>query len=133
MKLTTRSEYALLALMHLSRQPASSYTTVDSIATAQGIPPQFLEQILLSLKRAQYLKSVKGRTGGYALAKSPDRITIAEIVRHIDGALAPTVSVSTYFYEPTPIEKEQKLLRLFKEIRDVIADRLEHTTLADVI
>ena len=132
MKLTSRSEYALLALIYLSRRGEGGYVPVETIADAQGIPAQFLEQILLSLKRARYVKSTKGRRGGYALAKLPKEITLAEIIRLIDGALAPTVSVSHYFYEPTPIEKEKKLVALFREIRDCISDRLERTTIADV-
>ena len=66
------------------------------------------------------------------MAKSPDRISLAEITRHFDGALAPTESVSKYFYVPTPIEKERGLWVLFKEVRDYIADKMENTTLADV-
>jgi Rrf2 family cysteine metabolism transcriptional repressor len=131
-KLTSRSEYALLALVHLARHEAKGYLPVQSIADAQGIPPRFLEQILLTLKRARYVRSLKGQKGGYCLSRPADRITLAEVIRLIDGALAPTESVSKYFYETTPIEKERKLLRVFKEIRDVVSARLEGTTIADV-
>jgi len=132
MKLTTRSEYALLALVHLARQNGDGYTTVETIAQTQGIPPKYLEQILLALKRAKYLRSAKGQRGGYCLARPAGKITLAEVVRLFDGALAPTESVSEYFYESTPIEKEQSLIRVFREIRDYVADKLEHTTIADV-
>ena len=133
MKLTNRSEYALLALIYLARQDASQFVTIETIATAQNIPPKFLEQLLLTLKRAHLLRSAKGHFGGYALAKAPDQITLAEVIRIFDGALAPTGSVSQYFYEPTPIEREKSLVRVFKTIRDYISDTLEHTTLADVM
>jgi Rrf2 family transcriptional regulator, cysteine metabolism repressor len=132
MKLTTRSEYALLALIYLARQADGSYTTVETIAQAQSIPPKYLEQILLALKRARYLRSAKGQGGGYGLAQAADQIALADVVRLFDGALAPTESVSEYFYEPTPLEKEQSLIRVFREIRDFVADKLEHTTIADV-
>jgi Rrf2 family transcriptional regulator, cysteine metabolism repressor len=132
MKLTSRSEYALLALVHLARDTSGSYISVDTIAQAQGIPPKFLEQILLALKRAKYLKSSKGQHGGYQLARSPDQITLAVVIRLFDGALAPTESVSLNFYEHTPIEKEQDLVKVFKEIRDYISNRLETTTIQDV-
>ena len=133
MKLTSRSEYALLALIYLARQDMDkTFLSVDTIATAQGIPPKFLEQILLILKRSRYLKSIKGQHGGFALAKRPAEITVAEIIRLFDGALAPTESVRKYFYEPTPIEKEKKLIKLFREIRDFVADKLENTTIADM-
>jgi Rrf2 family protein len=132
-KLTTRSEYALLALVHLGRQPIESFVSVETVARAQAIPQKFLEQILLTLRRAKYLRSRKGHRGGYQLAKSPDKITLAEIVRLLDGALAPTDSVSRYFYDPTPIEKEKKLLRVFREIRDQVARMMEGVTIADML
>lgn len=105
--------------------------SVETIAQAQDIP-KYLEQILLALKRAKYLRSSKGRHGGYRLARLANKITLAEVIRLFDGALAPTESVSEYFYESTPIEKEKSLVRVFKEIRDYVSDKLEHTTLADV-
>jgi Rrf2 family transcriptional regulator, cysteine metabolism repressor len=133
MKLTARSEYSLLALVYLARQDNTTYISVDTIAQAQGIPPKFLEQLMLSLKRARLLRSIKGQKGGYQLAKSPDEITLAEVVRLFDGALAPTESVSENFYESTPIEKEKKLTGVFKDIRDYVSQKLEKTTLADVM
>ena len=132
MRLTTRSEYALLALTYLCHQDRESYVSVKTISLAQDIPPKYLEQILLTLKRSGYVQSAKGQRGGYQLAKPADRITLAEIIRLFDGPLAPTESVSQYFYKSTPIEKEKGLVKLFKEMRDYVADRLENTTLADV-
>jgi Rrf2 family transcriptional regulator, cysteine metabolism repressor len=132
MKLTCRSEYALLAMVYLARHQKEKYISVQTIAAAQQIPPKFLEQILLSLKLAKYLNSSKGKNGGFRLAKSPDKISLSEIIRLFDGALAPTESVSKYFYMPTPIEKERGLWALFKEVRDFVADKIEHTSLADV-
>ena len=132
MRLTAKSEYALLALVHLVRHADEGYLSVQSIAEEQGIPPKYPEQILLTLKRARYVRSFKGQHGGYCLARPAREITLAEVIRLFDGALAPTESVSKYFYESTPIEKERALLKLFKGIRDYVSDRLEKTTLADV-
>lgn len=132
MKLTSKSEYALLALIYLARSSADTFVPVQVIAAAQGIPPKYLEQILLILKRAKYLRSLRGQAGGYALARPAEQIQLAEIIRLFDGALAPTESVSVYFYESTPIEKEQSLLAVFRDIRDYIADKLENTTLAAI-
>ncbi len=133
MKLTSRSEYALLALLYLARHEAQGLVSVDTIAKAQAIPPKFLEQILLTLKRARYLKSSKGQHGGYALGKPADKISLAEVVRLFDGALAPTESVSVYFFEHTPIEKEKNLIRVFKDIRDYVSRKLENISLADLV
>ncbi|MBK9749340.1 MAG: Rrf2 family transcriptional regulator [Chloroflexi bacterium] len=132
MKLTSRSEYALLALVYLARQPADTYTRVEEIATQQGIPPKFLEQILLTLKRGQFLSSLKGHNGGYRLNKAPKDITLADVIRLLDGPIAPTESVSKYFYRSTPIEKEPALVKLFTEIRDCVLSIIEGTTLADI-
>jgi Rrf2 family protein len=132
MKLTSRSEYALLALVYLARSDKTTYVSAETIADAQHIPAKFLEQILLALTRAKYLRSAKGQRGGYRLGKPPEKITLAEVIRLLDGALAPTESVSKYFYESTPIEQEKNLVRVFQDIRDYVADKLETTTLADV-
>ena len=132
MRLTNRSEYALLALVYLARQKEGAYVGGAEIAKAQNIPPKFLQQILLILKRARYIQSFKGQQGGYRLAKPAKDVSIAEIVRLLDGALAPTESVSRYFYEPTPLEKEKKLIEMFRHIRDAIAQTMESTSLADV-
>jgi Rrf2 family transcriptional regulator, cysteine metabolism repressor len=131
-KLTRRSEYALLALIHLARAKGEGYVSVAAMAEAQGLPAKFLEQLLMALKRARLVKSQKGPHGGYRLARPAEKISLAEVIRLLDGALAPTESVSTYFYEPTPVEREKRLLRVFKEIRDFVSAKLERTTLADV-
>ena len=132
MHLSSRSEYALLALVHLARHAGNGFVSVQTIATAQGIPPKFLEQILLVLKLSKYLRSSKGKHGGFCLARPASKISLAEVIRLFDGALAPTESVSKYFYESTPVERERKLVRVFKEVRDLVAHKLEKTTLADV-
>ncbi len=88
---------------------------------------------MLSLKRAHFLRSGKGQRGGYSLAKDPKQISLAEVIRLFDGALAPTESVSENFYESTPIEKEKSLTAVFKDIRDYVSQKLETTTIADVI
>jgi len=109
------------------------YIPVHTIASAQQIPRRFLEEILLTLRRANFVHSTKGKRGGFVLSKSPDKITLAEIIRLFDGALAPTESVSQYFYSPTPIEKEGRLLEVFQGLRDYVAKKMEETYLSDVM
>ena len=99
----------------------------------KGIPYKFLEQLMLTLKRAHILQSTKGQHGGYTLAKAANQISLAEVIRLFDGALAPTESVSENFYESTPIEKEKNLMIIFKDIRDYVSNKLETATLADAI
>lgn len=133
MRLSTRSEYACLALIDLAEHPDQGFIHVEDIARRKVIPKNYLEQILLTLKHARYVASRRGASGGYRLTKEPARVSIAEIIRLMDGALAPVESASKYFYESTPIERSPKLLHVLRDIRDYIADRLEHTSLADLI
>jgi Rrf2 family protein len=133
MKLTVKSEYALLGLVHLARVGGGGLVPISQIALAQSIPVKYLEQIFLTLKRARILQSTKGLGGGYQLARDPATITLAEVVRLFDGALAPTASVSEFFYQSTPIEKEEHLVAVFREIRNYVSAKLEGTTLKDIL
>lgn len=133
MKLSVKSEYACLALITLSEMYESDQLcSITKIAESKDIPKKYLEQILLTLKHAGYVKSYKGPKGGYKLAKSPDKINVAEIIRLMDGALAPVESVSSYFFEHTPIEKSPKLLNVFRDVRNYISDTLERLTFEDL-
>jgi Rrf2 family cysteine metabolism transcriptional repressor len=134
MKLSTKSEYACLALIVLARNyQAGRLCTIAQIAEEQDIPKKYLEQILLALKRAGHVKSYRGADGGYKLARGPSEISVAEVVRLMDGALAPTESVSRYFYDRTPIEKSEKLLAVLKHIRNYISDTLENVRFSDLM
>ena len=133
MKLSKKSEYACLALIDLSEHYDQGFIKIEDICGRKDIPKKYLEQILLILKGAGYIRSRRGVEGGYKLSKPPEQISIAEILRLMDGALAPIESVSRYFYEPSPIEKHEPLLNLFRDIRDYIAHKMENTTLADLI
>ncbi len=133
MKLTTKSEYTLLALIYMARRNGKSYVKIENICDAYGIPKKYLENLFSILRANRYVKTKRGASGGYLLARSPRSITVAEIIRLMDGALAPTESVSVYFYAETPLEKEKKVIELLRVIRDYIADVLERTSLNDLI
>lgn len=132
MRLTSRSEYALLALVFLARDPERRISVAE-IAREREIPVKFLEQILLVLKQNRILLSTKGRNGGYQLGRPSNTITLAEVVRLFDGPLAPTESVSKFHYRATPVEKEVKLVSLFQRVRDAVAHIMEETTIADIL
>src|ERR671923_1595541 len=91
MRVSAKAEYACVAMLELAanyRQPQP--VRIKAIADAQGIPPRFLVQILLQLKTAGLVASVRGAAGGYQLAKPPERITLADIINAIDDrTLAP--------------------------------------------
>lgn len=133
MRLSRKSEYALLALLDLSKIYSSGTAKILEVSQRNGIPKKYLEQIFLQLKGAGYVRSIRGSGGGYELAKPPQNISLAEIIRLIDGPLAPVGSASQYFFEHTPIEKNGKLLQVFKDIRNIVADKLENTTLDQLL
>ena len=133
MKISLKTEYAFLALIYLSRHYDQGWVRIEQISQTQDIPHKFLETIMLNLKNAGYLKSKRGAGGGYMLSKHPSEIIVADIIRLLDGPIASTLSVSRYFYESTPIEKEPKLKNIFKEIRDHINELLTNTTFEDLI
>ena len=133
MRLTVKSEYACLALIDLVEHQDLGLCKISEIATRKKIPKKYLEQILLTLNRNGYVSSRKGAEGGYRLAKPPNAISVAEILRLMDGALAPVYSVSEYFYEHTPTERSPKLINVFREIRDYVATKLENLTFDQLV
>jgi Rrf2 family transcriptional regulator, cysteine metabolism repressor len=133
MKLTTKSEYSLLALIFIARKEKANYIKIEDICSTYDIPKKYLEQIFIILKQNRYIKTKRGARGGYKLAKPAQEITVAEIARIMDGALAPSESVSKYFYSHTPLEKEKKIMDVLREIRDYISNRLENLKLSDLV
>ena len=133
MRLSTKGEYASRAMLELSLRYDEGPLHSRDISKAQQIPPRFLEQILLLLKRAGYLKSRKGQRGGYVLAKPPGEINVAEVIRVMDGPLAPIDCVSVMAHQACPMERTCGLRWLWKDVRDAIAEILEKTTFADLV
>jgi Rrf2 family cysteine metabolism transcriptional repressor len=133
MKLSTRSEYSILALIYLARNKDQGYVKLKDICKSYRISKKYLELLLSVLKQNKYLKAKRGAGGGYMLAKPADKITLAEIIRLMDGALAATESVSKYFYSETPLLQESCVIKIFKEIRDLISNKLEGIYLSDLI
>jgi len=133
MKLTTKSEYSLLALIHIARNEEGGFIKTEDICKEYGISKKYLEQILSALKHARYIRTKTGASGGYKLVKPARKISIAEVIRLMDGALAPTLSVSKYFFEHTPLEKEKKMTDFFREIRDYVSNKVERLKISDLV
>ena len=133
MKLSTKGEYASRAMLQLALKYGKGPQQIGKISRAQDIPERFLEQILLQLKRAGYLKSRQGPKGGYFLSRPPAEINVAEVVRVMDGPLAPIDCVSVMAHEPCPMEATCGLRWLWKEVRDSVAGIMERTTFADLV
>jgi Rrf2 family cysteine metabolism transcriptional repressor len=135
MKLSKKSEYGLRALLELTLAHGKLTLQRHQIATRQHIPIEFLEQILLALKRAGLLSSRRGVKGGYTLIKSPDEITLGQVIRILDGPLAPISCVSKTAYQkcndcPYATKPYCPLQDAMGEVRNAIADILDHYTLS---
>jgi Rrf2 family protein len=133
MRLTTKGEYSLLALIYIARHGARRLVKVDETCSHYRIPKKYLEQLLSTLKRGGYVQTRRGAGGGYRLARPASRIRIADVIRLMDGALAPTVSVSVYFHAVTPLSEEKKVMRVLQDIRDYVSKKLEKLKLSDLV
>jgi Rrf2 family protein len=137
MKLSKRGEYALRALIDLglAREAGRNLLQASELAAKEQLPIKFLEQILQELRDAGYIESVRGKFGGYRLAKSTDAIFVGEIVRLIDGPLAPIGCVSQTAYCPCtcPDEDHCGLRLIMLDVRNAIAGILDRYTLADIV
>ncbi len=137
MKLSKRGEYALRTLINLgiAASVGRSLVRVTELAEAEGLPVKFLEQVMQQLREAGFVGSERGKHGGYRLAKSAARITIGQVVRLIDGPLAPIGCVSQTAYEKCscPDEAHCGLRMLMLDVRNAIAAILDRYTLADVV
>jgi len=122
MKLSLRGEYALRALLVLGLNYGKEVVRIQAISEHQNVPKRFLEQILNDLKSAGVVQSRRGVAGGYSLAKPPEEITLAAVVRHVEGALAPVSCVSERFYEKCscPDESRCAIRSVMKEIREAV-------------
>ena len=134
MKLSQRGEYALRALLVLGLDYGESVVSIQTISEEQRIPKKFLEQILNDLKRTGAIESKRGISGGYRLARAPQDITLASIIRHVEGALAPVSCVSERFYEKCtcPDESRCAIRNVMKEVREAVVRIVERVTVAEL-
>jgi len=133
MKLTTKSEYSILALLYLARNERKGFVKIEEICSKYEISKKYLELLFTILRQNRFIKTKRGASGGYKLARPAEKIIVADIIRLMDGALAPTESVSRYFHADTPLSSEKKIISVFQEIRDYISNRLESLKLSDLI
>ena len=132
MRLSKKGEYALRAMIVLSLNYEKGFVQIHKISEKEKIPEKFLEQILLELKKSGLLQSRRGIGGGYSLIKSPKEITLAEVIRIIDGPLAPLGCVSKWAHINCPEEKNCGLQSVMLDVRNAIAKILEEVTFDDV-
>lgn len=134
--ISKKTKYGLNAVIYLAREFDKGAVLISDLAEDEKMPKKFLEAILLELKNRGMLQSKKGKGGGYTLAKSPKDITIGEIVRALEGPLAPVSCVSQTAYQKCEECKDERCCGIrfvMKEVRDAISSILDKRTLADVI
>jgi Rrf2 family protein len=135
-RLSKRGEYGIRALLLLAKQnPPGELVQIKQIAIKENIPLKYLEQILLTLRHAGLLHSRMGIGGGYHLAKPPGNITLGQIIRTLDGPIAPVNCVSQMAYEPCdcPDENTCGLRMAMLDVRTGMTSILDTTSLADVL
>jgi Rrf2 family protein len=133
MKISHRGLYALKALMHLADSYEKGLVKIHEIADEESIPEKFLEGILVNLKNARIVTSQRGREGGYRLRRPPGEIRVGEVVRIIDGPLAPFGDAVELAHRVKTEPRHAGLFDLFLEVRNAAARILDHTSLEDLV
>lgn len=130
MRMSAKAEYAVRAMAHLASVAPDVLVKTDDLAKAQGIPGQFLVDILSELRADRLVRSHRGREGGYALARPADQISIADVLRCIDGPLASVrdIGLGDLPYSGPTVA----LTDVWRALRASMRSVLEETTLADV-
>jgi Rrf2 family protein len=133
MKISQKGLYALQAMMMLARHHNQGAIKIREIAYEEDLPEKFLELILLELKNARMVESVRGAKGGYRLRRDPAEIRLSEIMRLIDGPLAPFADAEQLRVLIDRDLPHRSLYQVFLDVRDAVANILDNTSLADLI
>src|SRR5579864_8932017 len=133
MKISQKGLYALQAMMMLGRHHHQGAIKIRDIAYEEDLPEKFLELILLESKNARIVESVRGAKGGYQLRRPPSEVHLSEIIRLIDGPLAPFGDAEQLRSLIDRDLEHRALYQVFLEVRNAAAKILEHTTLADIV
>lgn len=132
LRISSRGLYALKALTHLAEAYERGLVKIHEIAEEEEIPEKFLEGILVTLKNARLVSSQRGRAGGYRLRRPPGEILIGEVVRIVDGPLAPFGDAVELAYRVKTEPRHAGLFALFLDVRNAAAQILDHTSLEDL-
>jgi Rrf2 family cysteine metabolism transcriptional repressor len=133
LKISQKGLYALQAMMTLARRHDQGAIKIREIAAESDLPEKFLELILLELKNARIVDSVRGARGGYQLRRDPSEIPLSDIIRLVDGPLAPMGDADQLRTLIAKDADHRALYEVFLAVRDAAAKILEHTTIADLV
>src|SRR5215470_15458962 len=133
MKVSYRGLYALKALIHLAEAYERGLVKIHAVADEESIPEKFLEGILVTLKNARVVASQRGREGGYRLRRPPGEILVGDVVRIVDGPLAPFGDAVELAHRVRSEPRHAGIFDLFLEVRNAAAAILDHTSLQDLV
>lgn len=131
MKITFKGDYALKAILDLAIHHGRA-ERIESIAKRQDIPFKFLEQILLSLKKGGFVRSKRGRDGGYYLARAPKQITMGQVIRYVEGPIEPISCILKKGGTHCDFAAQCVLRDVFLDFGQYIADKVDRVTFADL-
>lgn len=133
MRLSATDVYAMQALGYLANRPQDAWVGTDAISEATGIARPYLARVLASLVGSHIILSKKGSGGGYALARPPASIDLREVMRAIDGPVAPLACVSLNWYQPCRVEDRcHARTAVWQRVRDAVLDALSQVSVADL-
>jgi Rrf2 family transcriptional regulator, cysteine metabolism repressor len=132
MRISTKGDYATRAMQDLALHYEQGPVPIEKVASRQGLPVRYLEQLLLTLKRAGFLLSKRGVNGGYSLAKPPREITLGDILRAVDGPIEPIYCLNPPPRQECAYEADCVLRDVWADVNRAISTIVDHTTLQDV-
>lgn len=132
MKISTKGRYALRLMLDIALNDAKTPVRIKNIAERQQISDKYLEQIVSSLNKAGFVKSLRGPQGGYRLTKKPEEYTVGMILRLIEGSLAPVACLDDDINNCTRADRCPTLI-LWEKLYDAISEVVDNITLADLI
>jgi Rrf2 family protein len=127
-RISAKSEYAIQAVLDLAMRGHQDLVPIQAIAGRQKIPPRYLEQVLLALKRAGIVASRRGSSGGYHLTRPPDAITVGDVLRAVEGAAAPFEALTGR----RPTRDGHDLRALWAEISDAVSSVVDRLTFGEL-
>lgn len=132
MKISTKGHYGVLAMFDLAQHHGEGPVSLKSIAERQGLSEHYLEQLIASLRKAGLVKSVRGAQGGYVLAKEPEEIRVGDIIRVLEGPIAPVECVNEGDVEQCNKADFCITKNVWERVKDSIEDVLDSISLADM-
>ncbi len=128
MSVSQKCQYGLRALFHLAKTYGQGPIKIADIAEKQAIPKRFLEVILSQLKQGGFVSSVRGNEGGYILERDPESLAVGEIIRFVEGPLAPVGCLSSEDKTPCPLTGRCIFMPMWQRVREVVEDVYDNTT-----